>query len=64
MRLSVILTTDLYFISGVLVGMIAVADTIKMDASTAVSTLQRMGIKVVLLTGDNEKTAWAIAKQV
>ena len=44
--------------------MIAVADTIKKDAPTAVSTLQKMGIKVVLLTGDNEKTAWAIAKQV
>ena len=44
--------------------MIAVADTIKMDAPTAVSALQKMGIKVVLLTGDNEKTAWAIAKQV
>ena len=53
-----------FFISGVIVGMIAVADTIKMDAPTAVSALQKMGIKVVLLTGDNEKTAWAIAKQV
>lgn len=57
-------TAVLVAIDGVLVGMIAVADTIKMDAPTAVLTLQRMGIKVVLLTGDNEKTAWAIAKQL
>ncbi|CAB4000640.1 Copper-transporting ATPase 2 [Paramuricea clavata] len=57
-------TAVLIAINGVLVGMIAVADTIKKDAPTAVSTLQKMGIKVVLLTGDNEKTAWAIAKQL
>lgn len=57
-------TAVLIAIDGVIVGMIAVADTIKMDAPTAVSALQKMGIKVVLLTGDNEKTAWAIAKQL
>jgi Cu+-exporting ATPase len=58
------LLTMIQYCVGVLVGMIAVADTIKKDAPTAVSTLQKMGIKVVMLTGDNEKTAWAIAKQV
>lgn len=57
-------TAVLVAIDGVVVGMIAVADTIKMEAPTAVSALKRMGIKVFLLTGDNEKTAWAIAKQV
>lgn len=44
--------------------MIAVADTIKKDAPAAVSTLQNMGIQIVLLTGDNKKTAWAIASRV
>ncbi|XP_028392440.1 copper-transporting ATPase 2-like isoform X2 [Dendronephthya gigantea] len=57
-------TAVLIAINGVLIGMIAVADTIKKDAPTAVSTLKKMGIKVVLLTGDNEKTAWAIATQL
>ena len=46
-----------------LCGMIAVADVIKEDSPRAVKELQNMGIRVVMLTGDNEKTAKAIGKQ-
>ena len=46
-----------------LIGMIAVADVIKEDSPKAVKELQNMGIHVVMLTGDNEKTAKAIGKQ-
>jgi Cu+-exporting ATPase len=44
-------------------GIIAVADTIKEDSIAAVRALQRMGIEVVMMTGDNERTAKAIARQ-
>ncbi len=44
-------------------GIIAVADTIKEDSPAAVKQLQDMGIKVVMLTGDNQKTADAIGRQ-
>jgi Cu2+-exporting ATPase len=44
-------------------GIIAVADVIKQDSPDAVKQLQNMGIKVVMLTGDNERTANAIGKQ-
>lgn len=47
-----------------LLGIIAVADVIKEDSPSAVKELQNMGIKVVMLTGDNEKTARAIGRQV
>ncbi len=46
-----------------LIGMIAVADVIKEDSPRAVKELQNMGIHVVMLTGDNERTANAIGKQ-
>lgn len=46
-----------------LLGIIAVADVLKEDSPQAVKELQRMGIHVVMLTGDNERTARAIGKQ-
>ncbi|MCF0115961.1 MAG: heavy metal translocating P-type ATPase, partial [Erysipelotrichaceae bacterium] len=47
-----------------LLGIIAVADVIKEDSAEAISELKRMGIHTVMLTGDNEKTAKAIAKKL
>ncbi|XP_043360400.1 copper-transporting ATPase 2 isoform X4 [Dermochelys coriacea] len=57
-------TAILVAIDGALCGMIAIADTVKQEAVLAVHTLQNMGIDVVLITGDNRKTAKAIATQV
>ncbi len=55
--------TPLYFArEGKLLGIIAVADPIKEDSAQAVRELQNMGIHVVMLTGDNQKTAEAIGK--
>lgn len=56
--------TPLFFAAdGKLLGIIAVADTIKQDSPQAVRELQGMGIRVVMLTGDNERTAKAIGAQ-
>lgn len=56
--------TPLYFaMDGRLAGIIAVADVIKEDSPQAVRELQNMGIHVVMLTGDNERTAKAIGRQ-
>ena len=53
--------TPLYFASGdKLLGVIAVADTMKEESPEAINQLHNMGIKVVMLTGDNERTAKAI----
>ncbi|XP_011754959.2 copper-transporting ATPase 2 isoform X1 [Macaca nemestrina] len=57
-------TAILVAIDGVLCGMIAIADAVKQEAVLAVHTLQSMGVDVVLITGDNRKTARAIATQV
>ena len=56
--------TPLFFArEGKLLGIIAVADVIKEDSAKAIKQLEDMGIHVVMLTGDNEKTANAIGKQ-
>ncbi|ELK15223.1 copper-transporting ATPase 2 isoform X4 [Pteropus alecto] len=57
-------TAVLVAIDGVLCGMIAIADAVKQEAALAVHTLKSMGVDVVLITGDNRKTARAIATQV
>ena len=56
--------TPLFFAyDGALLGMIAVADVIKPDSPEAIAALQKMGIRVVMLTGDNPRTAAAIGRQ-
>lgn len=49
---------------GILLGIIGVADTIKENSAAAVTALKKEGIAIVMLTGDNERTAKAIAKQI
>ena len=57
--------TVLYFAEeGRLLGLIAVADTVKPDSAAAIAALKQRGCRVVLLTGDNARTANAIARQV
>ena len=56
-------TPLLFAKAGKLLGLIAVADTIKEDSPEAVAQLRRMGVRVVMLTGDNQRTAEAIGKQ-
>jgi Cu+-exporting ATPase len=51
-------------VDGRCAGIIAVADTLKENSREAVETLHRMGLEVVMLTGDNERTAKAIAGQI
>ena len=57
-------TAMLVAIAGQPAGIIAVADTVKEGSAAAVQTLKGMGVTVVMITGDNERTAQAIAAQV
>ena len=57
-------TPVVFAFSGEIVGMIALSDSVKSDSKTAVSSFKNLGMKVVMLTGDNGKTAKAIAKKV
>ena len=57
--------TPLFIVYGnKLIGIIAVADTIKTSSREAVKKLKQMGIKIIMLTGDNKKTAEIIARQI
>ena len=57
--------TPLYFaVDGKLIGIIAVADVLKNDSAQAVEELKNMGIRIVMLTGDNRRTAEAVGSQV
>jgi len=57
--------TPIFFAKeGTLIGLAALSDTVKEDSADAVDTMKKMGLRVVMLTGDNEKTAAAIAKKV
>ncbi|XP_070808277.1 copper-transporting ATPase 1 [Pituophis catenifer annectens] len=57
-------TAVLIAVDGELCGLVAIADTVKPEADLAVRTLKGMGLEVVLMTGDNGKTARSIASQV
>ncbi|XP_030209184.1 copper-transporting ATPase 2 isoform X3 [Gadus morhua] len=57
-------TAILVAIDGIMCAMLAIADTVKAESALAMHTLQSMGIEVVMITGDNRRTAKAIAAQV
>ena len=57
-------TAMILAINGTIEGLIAVADTLKENSASAVATLQKMDFEVLMLTGDNRRTAQAIAKQI
>ena len=57
--------TPLFFVEdGRLIGIVAVADTVKETSRAAIEGFQRLGLKVVMLTGDNKRTAEAIGKEL
>jgi len=57
-------TTVLVAVDGTVVGLIAIADTVKPGSAEAIRQLRGMGVRVAMLTGDNAQTAGAIARQV
>lgn len=57
-------TVMLASIDGIVAGLIAVSDTIKPTSKEAIERLQKMGIEVIMITGDNERSAQAIGQQV
>jgi len=57
-------TAMLVAVDGELLGLLAVADTLKEDAAAAVRELEVLGLETVMITGDNQRTARAIARQV
>ncbi len=57
-------TVSLVAVNGEMAGLIALADTVKPESKEAVESLHAMGLKVIMLTGDNQQTALAISNQV
>ena len=64
-RLTQLAATPLYLaVDGQLAGLLAVADPLKPDSAAAVQALKQLGLKIILLTGDNTATAHSIAAQI